>query len=566
MSMAKRRLHIVWVLGLLLCACCFSPVAAYREASVSGGADPQRDTLLARIAEAQHLLDDELFNSAVTMLNEVLSAYDYVFYEADSNREILSQIYYRLGFAYFYLTDYEKSLASFYDILKIEGLAPYFRAKAYIGIANVANARHDVAEAEKALDEVLEINETLQDNTVFISVYNNLANMYTAKGIYDTALFYLEKAYEKSFDVADHTRPMAIMMNMANVLQILNRPDQAEYYYLKTIKEAEKQENQYALCEAQYGLALLFLKNRRDAEGMRLLNTCLQTASDLDYKRIKLLIYGRLGRYYEEKDDYAKAYHYLALRQELNDSVFNLESERSINRLKADFDLYQIETTKQLLERDVAIYKGKIFRRNVNIAVLLLLVLAAGGIALYIMRKLRNRNQAYSSLRSDFDHFQANVHDEKRRIRERFETELETKHKELTTNALLLVKSEEIAGEILEQVRRLKIGAKGEQAEILASVEASAKELYMGKGWEEFKYSFEQVNTTFYEHLDARYPGLTASDRRFAALICLGLTTKEIAVMTNRSVRGVETSKFRLKKKMGLESDQSLTEVLMALK
>lgn len=88
----------------------------------------------------------------------------------------------------------------------------------------------------------------------------------------------------------------------------------------------------------------------------------------------------------------------------------------------------------------------------------------------------------------------------------------------------------------------------------------------MGKGWEEFRHSFEQVNSSFYQNLDARYPGLTPSDRRFAALLSLGLTTKEIALMTNRSVRGVETSKFRLKKKMGLDASENLIQVLMDLK
>lgn len=268
-----------------------------------------------------------------------------------------------------------------------------------------------------------------------------------------------------------------------------------------------------------------------------------------------------------EHGNYKEAYNHLAMKQSLDDSIFNIESERNINRLKADFDIYQIETSKQLLERDLAIYKNKIFRRNLNIAILALLAVAALGIALFIARKLIRRNREYNQLNNRLDSLKEHIDSEKQKLNERFRSELELKHKELTTNALLLVKSEEIAGDILENVKRLQSPvSKAENDKRLREIESLAQELYAGKGWEEFKYSFEQVNSAFYKNLNEKYPGLTASDQRFAALLSLGLTTKEIAIMTNRSVRGVETSKFRLKKKMGLDVSENLIEVLMNLK
>lgn len=71
----------------------------------------------------------------------------------------------------------------------------------------------------------------------------------------------------------------------------------------------------------------------------------MEEASILDHKRLEALAHQRLSRFCMEHGNYKEAYNHLALKQSLDDSIFNIESERNINRLKADFDIYQIETS-----------------------------------------------------------------------------------------------------------------------------------------------------------------------------------------------------------------------------
>lgn len=42
----------------------------------------------------------------------------------------------------------------------------------------------------------------------------------------------------------------------------------------------------------------------------------------------------------------------------------------------------------------------------------------------------------------------------------------------------------------------------------------------------------------------------------------MNLSTKEIAPLLNISVRGVETMRYRIRKKFGLERDDSLTDFI----
>jgi DNA-binding CsgD family transcriptional regulator len=43
----------------------------------------------------------------------------------------------------------------------------------------------------------------------------------------------------------------------------------------------------------------------------------------------------------------------------------------------------------------------------------------------------------------------------------------------------------------------------------------------------------------------------------------MNLSTKEIASLMNISVRGVEASRYRLRKRLNLETDTNLTDYLM---
>ncbi|MFS3004714.1 helix-turn-helix transcriptional regulator, partial [Bacteroides uniformis] len=65
----------------------------------------------------------------------------------------------------------------------------------------------------------------------------------------------------------------------------------------------------------------------------------------------------------------------------------------------------------------------------------------------------------------------------------------------------------------------------------------------------------------FTEHLR-----LTATDLRFCALLRLNLSTKDIAQMTNLTIRGVEAARYRLRKKLDIPDGTGLVDFLIDLK
>jgi len=81
--------------------------------------------------------------------------------------------------------------------------------------------------------------------------------------------------------------------------------------------------------------------------------------------------------------------------------------------------------------------------------------------------------------------------------------------------------------------------------------------------WEIFEHNFNQVHDEFFHQLKEKFTELTRKDLKICAYIKMNLSTKEIAPLMNISVRGVETHRYRLKKKLHLNEEESLSTYLI---
>jgi DNA-binding CsgD family transcriptional regulator len=83
--------------------------------------------------------------------------------------------------------------------------------------------------------------------------------------------------------------------------------------------------------------------------------------------------------------------------------------------------------------------------------------------------------------------------------------------------------------------------------------------------WKEFEYRFSKVHESFYETLDNKFPELTQTERKVCAMLKLNMSSKEIAAITMTHHESVDTTRSRIRKKLGLEKDENLSEFLNKL-
>ncbi len=82
--------------------------------------------------------------------------------------------------------------------------------------------------------------------------------------------------------------------------------------------------------------------------------------------------------------------------------------------------------------------------------------------------------------------------------------------------------------------------------------------------WEQFASHFDEINNNFLKKLKQRFPTLSNSDLKVCAYLQLQLSSKEIAQLMAISLRGVEIRRYRLRKKLNLPTEESLTDFLTA--
>lgn len=85
------------------------------------------------------------------------------------------------------------------------------------------------------------------------------------------------------------------------------------------------------------------------------------------------------------------------------------------------------------------------------------------------------------------------------------------------------------------------------------------------KEWESFHQHFDSVFEGFHDKLLESHPSLTEVELRHCMFIKLHLQTKEIAKILLIDPRSVQTSRYRIKKKMELSEDMDLRSYLLSI-
>ena len=143
---------------------------------------------------------------------------------------------------------------------------------------------------------------------------------------------------------------------------------------------------------------------------------------------------------------------------------------------------------------------------------------------------------------------------------QQLETELASRHRELADATMHLVQKSELLQGLRQNL--LKLSEQATQPAVRKGLRSTVKLLdadeNLDADWEQFAVHFDEVHDGFFRRLQEAYPQLTPKDHKLCAYLRMNLSTKEIAPLLNISVRGVEISRYRLRKKLGLASGEDL--------
>lgn len=260
---------------------------------------------------------------------------------------------------------------------------------------------------------------------------------------------------------------------------------------------------------------------------------------------------------------YKEACDALASVMRLQDSLEEMDNRMRIESIEATNLVENENRNKDMILKQMRIDQLEGQKQRVVLLAILFCLLIGMGVLVYyflLQKQMKKRSEEVSRQKQELYEKEKMLMDQKEHeLREA----LELRNKELTAKVLHMVKTNEYIADVNKELQQIllelnpkDLSKKQRIRELLVKLRNQSDEGTSA----EFKYYFEQVYHSFYENLQKAYPALTYKDLRLCSFLKLGLSTKEIASITFKEVRSVESARNRLRKKMNLDTDVNLIE------
>lgn len=150
---------------------------------------------------------------------------------------------------------------------------------------------------------------------------------------------------------------------------------------------------------------------------------------------------------------------------------------------------------------------------------------------------------------------------------ENLETEIQFKNSELASSAMHLVKKGELIAKIKSELNQLakRVDNTMAQTELKKMIKTLSEDEQIDQEWDHFAKHFDKVHSDFVVVLKNKHPEISPGELKLCAYLRMNLSSKEIAQLLNISVRGVEISRYRLRKKLHLAAGENLFDYLIQL-
>jgi len=395
--------------------------------------------------------------------------------------------------------------------------------------------------------KALEIFTEEKNERLMADAWLNLGLAYKSSGNYTDAEYYFKKSlgfYQQnqvSFGMAVASN------NLAQLFKAKGDFKKAMDWYGKSLDLIRQMHNTWAEAAVYLDLADIHYQQAHWEEALNDLNTSENLNSPENDPVLHSQIFHLYSRVYDTIHQDRLALDYFKRYTTLKDTLSSAEKMKVIEELNIRFETEKKVAENELLKADIQVRK---FRQWMLLAFALAALLTT--ILLTGIFFLKRKQLIIKKNKAEQDALEA-------------QDGLAKMTQELTSKALHMAGSAEKKAAFAEKLAALIPFVNEKGLPVLQSLADEFNNPVDDHLWEEFVKYFEKMHPAFLAKLVSGFPDLTPNDRKICAMIRINLSTKEIALMLNRSLRTIESAKYQVKKKLNLGDDQNLTSFLIAL-
>lgn len=505
--------------------------------------------------------------------------------EAENPDDVLTKkgiagLFMSIGNIYHNQGDYIKALEFGFKSLKIYEEVGFKKGIA-ASLNNIGSIYQNQGDYPKALEQYfksLKIKEEIGDKFGIGSALNNIACIYALQGNNSKALELYLQLLETRKKLDDKSGIASALNNMGSVYYELGDYEKGLEQDFKALKINEEIGDMGGITFSSINIGIAYIKLKKFQEAKVYFNRALSISKEMGDKEDMKVIYHELSFLDSVKGDYSKALEHFKMYVMYKDSLINEEHIKKTVQLQMQNDFDKKETiAKAEQDKKDAINKQQKLLRDIIIGGFVLIFI----LSLVILKDYRQKQRTIMKLKeSEMELLKMESEEVKKTLEiELLKKEAEKVKKELEIE-LLKKESEEIKKEIIDfSLQSLKnkefieltraelknIKKTETQNNSIDNLFAITNQFVINEQERsEFQNKVEGIQKSFFEKLDQLNSStgtkLTKTEKKLAALLKLQLASKEIGSILNVSETSIEIYRSRLRKKLNIDGNISLTD------
>jgi tetratricopeptide (TPR) repeat protein len=452
----------------------------------------------------------------------------------------LDQIYYTLGTLYTWVN---QELAISYCKKGIQlsqkNKNEIQSARFYLVLGKVADSKELFEQAIKYYNHADSLYTITEDRQKMGWAKANLGHAY-----YEIQQYY--KAIEllnESIKLEDKKDPNPItLINLGNCYSEIGAPDKALGLYLQAYDISYNIENIYGQAASNLTLAQFHHKYDRYSKAIAFaLEAVAISEGSKNYYTLRTA-YNQLHESYKAIGDFQASLKNLERYQVISDSLNTRKNDAWITNIENSFALQKQALELKLLKKEESRLSYKEKAQSSRNRLLIILLISSGVVLIALVILYFSKQKAS-------------------KIKQKLNTETATSRNRELTNLALYIQQRSMFIDVIRNDLKIIRDSKnqGKKDELTSDLFIKVGQ-YGGvdNGADRLKKSIEESSQDFTQRLKIKFPGLTEYEQRLAQLLRMKLSSKEIAVLLDITPHSVNISRYRLRKKINLERDESL--------
>ena len=437
------------------------------------------------------------------------------------------------------------------------------RARLYLLSGRVYGKLGDYNRAIDLNDKATAIFKSMSDSA-------SIAQCYSERGVihhYINEFSTSDRFFERALTINRQLR------NLKEIARCLNnfclyegRTDEKIEMLREAITINKNLDARWSLGENYNNLGKQYYYAKRYQESLEALDVARGYADQIGARELISDNYEYRAMVFAAMKRYEQAYHALEEMYRLKGELQNTNRLRS---LEQEIAYKQYTEQKSSTERREQEYRIELLKRNVWLLISLMVI----GILLSFFYYQRLRRRRKMELVEAQYRLKLSEHELNELKLQRQEAELQSVQSELNdsrremTNIAVFLQSR---SELLDKIREMiKEGYRMDPASVPTHLKKINAFISQSQGGEaassNLLTTIEEKSKEFQKRLDALHPNLTPGERHLATLLRVNLTTKEIAILTGTTPKTINMNRYRLRKSLGLATDDNLVEYLQKL-